>query len=108
MQNTSRLTKCATTCGSRPPSRNPCASSAKVAAACSVSACRVCSGRSRSGSLKAHFSRFRVAGSSSSYSVNLWTWLTLFVQLVWIRKRRVSETISSGGFSSASAYCRSC
>ena len=32
--------------------------------------------------------------------------LTLFVQLVRIRNRAMSETISSGGFSSVNAYCR--
>ncbi len=32
--------------------------------------------------------------------------LTLLVQLVRMRNRAMSETISSGGFSSANAYCR--
>ena len=35
-------------------------------------------------------------------------WLTLFVQLVRMRNRSMSETTSSGGFSGASAYCLSC
>ena len=43
MQNTRRLTKCATACGSWPRSRNDCASTANVAAARSVSACRLSS-----------------------------------------------------------------
>ena len=45
---------------------------------------------------------------STSRGTNSCVWLTLFVQLVRIRNRTMSETISSGGFSSASEYCRSC
>ena len=107
MQNTRRLTKCATACGSCPRSRNDCASTANVAAARSVSACRLSPGRSRSGSDIAHLSLSRMAASARSSSVNSWVRLTEFVQLVRMRNRAMSETISSGGFSSASAYCRS-
>ena len=106
MQNTSRLTKCATVCGSWPRSRKPCASSAKVAAARSVTVCRVSPGRNRSGSDIAHLSLSRVAPSARSSSASSYVTLTLFVQLVRTRNRTMSETISSGGFSSASAYCR--
>ena len=60
-----------------------------------------------SGSENAHFSLSRVAASARSSSSNSWVRLTLFVQLVRIRNRTMSDTISSGGFSSASAYCRS-
>ena len=108
MQKTSRLTKCATACGSWPRSRNACATVAKDAATRSVSDCRVSPGRSRSGSENAHLSLVRVAASVRSSRPNSWVRLTLFVQLVRIRNRSMSETISSGGFSSASAYCRSC
>ena len=107
MQKTSRLTKCATACGSWPRSRNDCANDAKVSAARSVSACRVSPGRSRSGSESAHLSLLRLAAFVRSSSSNSWTTLTLLVQLVWMRNRAMSETISSGGFSSASAYCLS-
>ena len=107
MQNTSLLTKCATACGSWPRSRNDCASSAKVAAARSVNACRLSPGRSRSGSDSAHLSLSRALASARSSSANSWVSLTLLVQLVRIRKRAMSETISSGGFSNASAYWRS-
>ena len=107
MQKTSRLTKCATVCGSWPRSRSDWASSAKVAAARSVSACRVSPGRSRSGSDIAHLSLSRLPASARSSSVNSWVRLTLLVQLVRMRNRAMSETMSSGGFSSASAYCRS-
>ena len=72
-----------------------------------VSDCRVSPGRSRSGSENAHFSRSRVDASAKSSSSNSCVRLTLFVQLVRIRNRTMSETISSGGFSSASEYCRS-
>ena len=48
----------------------------------------------------------RVAPSARSSSVNSCVTLTLFVQLVRMRNRTMSETISSGGFSRASAYCR--
>ena len=48
-----------------------------------------------------------MAASARSSSVNSYVWLTLLVQLVRMRNRTMSETISSGGFSSASAYCRS-
>ena len=106
MQNTSRLTKCATVCGSWPRSRKPWASSAKVAAARSVTVCRVSPGRRRSGSDIAHLSLSRVAPSARSSSVNSCVTLTLFVQLVRMRNRAMSETISSGGFSKASAYWR--
>ena len=108
MQKTSRLTKCATAGGSWPRSRNACATVAKDAATRSVSDCRVSPGRSRSGFENAHLSLSRVAASAKSSRPNSWVWLTLFVQLVRIRNRRISETISSGGFSSASEYCRSC
>ena len=107
MQNTSRLTKCATTCGSWPRSRSACASDANDSAACSVSDCRVSPGRSRSGSENAHLSRSRVAASARSSRPNSCVLLTQLVQLVRIRNRCMSETISSGGFSSASAYRRS-
>ena len=108
MQNTSRLTKCATACGSCPRSRSDSATVANDFAACSVSACRVSPGRNRSGSENAHLSRSRVAASVRSSRPNSYVLLTLFVQLVRIRNRTMSETINSGGFSSASAYCRSC
>ena len=108
MQKTSRLTKCATACGSWPRSRNAWATVAKDSAACSVSDCRVSPGRSRAGSENAHLSLSRVAASARSSRSKLWVRLTLFVQLVRMRNRSMSETISSGGFSSASAYCRSC
>ena len=72
-----------------------------------MSDCRVSPGRSRSGSENAHFSRSRVDASARSSSSNSCVRLTLFVQLVRIRNRTISETISSGGFSSASEYCRS-
>ena len=49
MQKTSRLTKCATACGSWPRSRSDCASVANLCAARSVISCRVSPGRSRSG-----------------------------------------------------------
>ena len=52
-------------------------------------------------------SRSRVAASARSSSANSCVWLTLFVQFVRIRNRTMSETISSGGFSSASEYYRS-
>ena len=107
MQNTSRLTKCATARGACPRSRNACASEAKAAAARSVSACRLSPGRSRSGSDIAHLSLSRTAASARSSSVNSWVSLTLLVQLVRMRNRAMSETTSSGGFSSASAYWRS-
>ena len=38
---------------------------------------------------------------------NSWVLLPLCVQLVRMRNRSMSETISSGGFSSAKAYSRS-
>ena len=107
MQKTSRLMKCATACGSCPRSRSAWATDANDAATRSVSDCRVSPGRSRSGSENAHFSRSRVDASARSSSSNSCVRLTLFVQLVRIRNRTMSETISSGGFSSASEYCRS-
>ena len=108
MQNTRRLTKCATASGLWPLSRSDCASSAKVAAAFAVSVWRVISGRRRSGALMAHLSLLRAAGSARSSRTNSWTRLTALVQLVWMRNRAMSETIRSGGFSSARAYCLSC
>ena len=108
MQKTSRLTKCATACGSWPRSRSDCASVANDSAAFSVSDCRVSPGRSRSGSENAHLSRSRVAASARSSRSNSCVLLTQLVQLVRMRNRCMSETISSGGFSSASAYSRSC
>ena len=72
-----------------------------------MSACRVSPGRKRSGSENAHFSLSRVLASARSSSSNSCDRLTLFVQLVRIRNRTMSDTINSGGFSSASAYCRS-
>ena len=107
MQNTSRLTKCATAWLPCPRSRSAWASLAKVPAARSVSACRLSPGRSRSGSDIAHLSLSRTAASARSSSVNSWVSLTLLVQWVRMRKRAMSETMSSGGFSSASAYWRS-
>ena len=80
---------------------------ANDAAARSVSDCRVSPGRSRSGSENAHLSRLRVVASASSSSAISCVRLTLFVQFVRIRNRIMSETISRGGFSSASEYCRS-
>ena len=93
MQKTSRLTKCATICGSWPRSRNACATAANDAAARSVRDCRVSPGRSRSGLENAHLSRSRVAAPARSSSSNSCVWLTLFVQLVRIRNRTMSETI---------------
>ena len=83
------------------------ATDANDAATRSVSDCLVSPGRRRSGSENAHFSVSRVAASARSSSSNSCVRLTLFVQLVRIRNRTMSDTISSGGFSSASAYCRS-
>ena len=108
MQKTSRLTKCATAGGSWPRSRSACATVAKDAAARSVSDCRVSPGRSRPGFENAHFSLLRAAGPARSSRSNSCSSLTLLVQLVRMRNRSMSETISSGGFSSARAYCRSC
>ena len=62
-----------------------------------MSDCRVSPGRSRPGSENAHFSRSRVDASARSSSSNSCVRLTLFVQLVRIRNRTMSETISSGG-----------
>ena len=108
MQNTSRLTKCATACGSWPRSRNDCASDAKVSAARSVRACRVSPGRRRSGLREGPLEFVRASPRRSDSSrANSWVRLTQFVQLVRMRNRAMSETISSGGFSRASAYCRS-
>ena len=107
MQNTSRFTKCATAGAAWPRARNDRASAAKIAAARSVTAWRLSPGRSRSGSDSAHLSLSRFAASARSSSPNSWVTLTLLVQLVRTRNRAMSETISSGGFSSASAYCRS-
>ena len=59
-----------TRCGSWPCSRSDCANSANVAAARSVSACRLSPGRSRSGSTIAHLSFSRLAASAISSSVN--------------------------------------
>ena len=97
----------ATAGGSCPRSRSAWATEANDAATRSVSDCRVSPGRRRSGSENAHFSLSRVAASARSSSSNSCVRLTLFVQLVRIRNRTMSDTISSGGFSSASAYCRS-
>ena len=107
MQKTRRLTKWATACGSCPRSRSAWATDANEAATRSVSDCRVSPGRRRSGSENAHFSLSRVAASAKSSSSNSCVRLTLFVQLVRIRNRAMSDTMSSGGFSSARAYCRS-
>ena len=93
--------------GSCPRSRNAWDTDANDAATRSVSDCRVSPGRRRSGSENAHFSRSRVDASARSSSSNSCVRLTLFVQLVRIRNRTMSDTISSGGFSSASEYCRS-
>ena len=68
--------------------------------------CRVSPGRSRSGSDIAHLSLSRVAPSTRSSNENSCATLTQLVQLVRTRNRAMSETISSGGFSSASAYWR--
>ena len=100
--------KCATACGLCPRSRNAWATAANDAAARSVSPCRVSPGRSRSGSLNAHFNRSRTAASPRSSSSNSYVRLTVFVQFVRIRNRSMSQTMSSGGFSRASEYCRSC
>ena len=108
MQKTSRLTKCATACGAWPRSRNACATVAKDAAARSVSDWRVSPGRSRSGFENAHLSLLRAAAPARSSRSNSCVSLTLLVQLVRTRNRSMSETMSSGGFSGASAYCRSC
>ena len=107
MQKTSRLTKWATAWPSWPRQRSDWASEAKVAAARSVSACRVSPGRNRSGSDMAHLSLSRLPASKRSSRVNSWVSLTLLVQLVRMRNRAMSETISRGGFSSARAYWRS-
>ncbi len=48
-------------------------------------------------------SRSRVAASARSSRPNSYVLLTLFVQLVRMRNRSMSETISRGGFSSANA-----
>ena len=93
MQKTRRLTKWATACGSCPRSRNAWATEANDAATRSVSDCRVSPGRRRSGSENAHFSLSRVAASARSSSSNSWVRLTLFVQLVRIRNRTMSDTI---------------
>ena len=82
------------------------ASTAKVAAARSVTVCRVSPGRSRSGSDIAHLSLSRAAPSARLSSVNSCVTLTLFVYLVRMWNRTMSETIRSGGFSQANAYCR--
>ena len=92
----------------RPRSRSDCATVAKDAATRSVSDCWLSAGRRRSGLDKAHLSLLRVPASVRSSRSNSCVSLTLLVQLVRIRNRSMSETISSGGFSSASAYCRSC
>ena len=55
---------------SSPRSRNDCASPAKVAAARSVSACRLSAGRNRSGSDIVHFSLSRVAASARPSSAS--------------------------------------
>ena len=107
MQNTSRFTKWATSCGSWPWSRSDCARRAKVRAARSVSVCLVSPGRSRSGSDIAHLSLSRTAASMRSSSSNSSVLLTELVQFVRIRNRLMSETINRGGFSRASAYCLS-
>ena len=49
----------------------------------------------------------RTAASARSSSTNSCLSLTLLVQFVAIRNRTMSETMSSGGFSSARAYWRS-
>jgi hypothetical protein len=105
MQKTRRLTKWATRCASCPRARSDCASRANSPAARSVSAWRVCPGLSRSGSVKAHFSVWRAFASRKSSSRMRRTSETVLVQLVWTRMRSVSQTIRSGGFSSATAYC---
>ncbi len=106
MQKTSRFTKWATARGSWPAARSARASSAKAAAARSVSIRRVRPGRRRSGSDMAHFRTSRPAGSARSSSRTSRVSLTVLVQLVRSRNRSMSETMSSGGFSSASAYWR--
>ena len=105
MQKTSRLTKWATACASWPRSRNRWASCENSSAASSVSICLVLAGFKRSGSRKQLRSRSRVAPSSRSSSANSCTSCTVLVQLVWTRNRSMSLTISSGGLSSAMAYC---
>ena len=70
MQKTSRLTKCATSCGSFPRARSACASVANALAARSVNACRLSPGRSRSGSDIAHFNLSRTAPSARSSNLN--------------------------------------
>ena len=105
MQKTRRFTKCATSLGSCPSSRSDCARCAKVFAARSVSVCRVSLGRRRFGSDIAHLSLSLTAPSTRSSSPNSYFLLTEFVQFVRIWNRCMSETISSGGFSKANAYC---
>jgi hypothetical protein len=74
-------------------------------AAFSVRAWRVCPGFRLSGSLKTAFSVARwYASRSSSMPIRRTSW-TVFVQLVWISNVSMSQTTSSGGFSSATAYC---
>ncbi len=105
MQKTRRLMKCATVSAPCPPSLSRCATAAKRPAASSVSRWRVLRGRSRSGSRKAAARRSRVAPSARSSMSKACTSWTVLVQLVWIRNRVMSDTIRSGGFSSATAYC---
>ncbi len=107
-QNTKRLTKCATACGSCPRSRNCPASMAKRPAASAVTAARVLPGSSCTGSENTCLSTCSRRGTASSARPISMRSETVLVQLVRMTTRSMSHVTSSGGFSSAPAYCRSC
>jgi hypothetical protein len=75
----------------------------KLAAASAVRASRVFAGLRRSGSRKADLRTSRFAPSRRSSRVRVWVSWTVLVQLVRTRMRSMSETMRSGGFSSAPA-----
>ena len=84
--------------------RSFCAMAAKAAAASFVTASWVLVGRQESGLVQARRRRWRTSGMRRSMILMTTSSFTVLVKFVWTRISFISDTISSGGLSSASAY----
>ncbi len=76
---------------------------ANLVAALAVTPSRVSIGRNRSGVRKQARRMFRASGAMRSNRLNTCCWAMVLVKFVWMRISRMSDTISNGGLSSASA-----
>ena len=107
-QKTSLLRKWATRPGSSPCARRRPAKPPSVVAALAVTDSRVAVGIRRSGAVKQSRNIRRGSGATRSISFIECCAVITLVKFVCIRISCISDTISRGGFSNASAYCFNC